>query len=86
MTQVGVVSTSSNAIHADASEAVYFRSAIGKPVVQLLVVQVGLDKRRIRLDSIVSVRRRTCREILDLPSDDFAFLAVIDPPMLADTP
>ena len=118
------MATNSNAIHADASQAVSFHSAIGKPVVQLLlapaagalaslsllpfggiktvvgaillavlfaqgirfvswypryvivgetlVIHRGTKKRRIRLASIVSVRRRTCPEILDLPSDDFA--------------
>ena len=116
---------SSNAIHADASQAVSFGSAIGKPNVQLLllplvwallglsflpfggiktvvgaillaagfgsairavhgcpryvivdetlVIHRGTKERRIRLASIVSVRRRTCPEILDLPSDDFAW-------------
>jgi len=124
LTQVRVVGTDSNAIHAGATQAVSFRSAVGKPVVQFLLVPVGFallglgflpfggiktvvgaiplagvfalgvrivswypryvivdgtlvihrgtEKRRIRLASIGSVKRRTCPEILDLPSDDFA--------------
>lgn len=116
---------SSNAIHSDASQAVSFRSAIGKPHMQMvlfpgmwallgivflplggiqtivgaiflaagfplairtfslvpryaivdetLVIRRRTEKRRIRLASIVSVRRRTCPDILDLPSDDFAW-------------
>lgn len=124
MGRLGVLRPSSNAIHAHASQAVSFRSAIDKPVVQLLLLNVGFallgvffppfggikavvgalllaagfaqatrtidlfpryvivdetlvihratKERRIRLASIVSVRRRKGREILDLPSDDFA--------------
>lgn len=125
LTQVRFVRTSSNAIHAYASQAVSFRSTIGKPFVQLLllmpmwfalglgflpfggikavvgallvaaafaqairaidrcpryvivdetlVIHRATKERRIHLASIVSVRRRTGREILDLPSDDFAW-------------
>ena len=119
------MATSSHAVHANASQAVSLRSAIGKPFLQLLLVQVGFvllglgflppggikavvgallfaaafvqairivdgcpryvivdetlvlhrgtEERRIRLASIVSVRRRTRPEILDLPSDNFAW-------------
>ena len=39
---------------------------------ETLVIHRATKERRIRLASIVSVRRRKGREILDLPSDDFA--------------
>lgn len=39
---------------------------------ETLVTHRATKERRIRLASIVSVRRRRGREILDLPSDDFA--------------